>query len=247
MLPDLARLIELQDVETRAAAAAKAVADAPGRIAALDAKLDATRAAVEAAKKDLADNGTSRRSVDKDLIAAQQRLDKYKEQLMAVKTNDEYHAMQHQIEAAKREIGQHEERILELMMAADEVNARLKKAEAQLKADQASITAERSAIEKDAAVNQTAIVDLAAKRAALISQIDKSVVATFERVARVRGGIALARAEGERCVVCQVRMRPQVFNHVRQNEQILQCENCQRILYFVPPSAAPPPQPTTPA
>ena len=235
MLPDLERLIQLQDVESRSAAAARAIADAPGRIAALDAKLEAARAAVEAAKKDLADNATHRRSVDKDLLAVQQRLDKYKDQLMAVKTNDEYHAMQHQMAAAKAEIGHHEEKVLETMMAADEIAARLKAAEAQQKADTASVTAERAAIEKEAATGKAVVEECAAKRAALIAQMEKGVVATFERIAKARGGIALARAEGERCVVCQMRMRPHMFQNVRQNDQILQCESCQRILYFVPP------------
>jgi hypothetical protein len=36
-----------------------------------------------------------------------------------------------------------------------------------------------------------------------------------------------------------VRLRPQVFNTVLRNEQILQCDHCSRILYFVPvPPAA---------
>jgi predicted nucleic acid-binding Zn-ribbon protein len=238
MLPDLERLIQLQDVETRAAAAARAVADAPARIAALDARLDAARAAVEAAKKDLADNATARRAVDKDLLAAQQRLDKYKDQLMAVKTNDEYHAMQHQMAAAKDEIGHHEERVLELMMGADDINARMKRAEAQQKTDTASVTAERAAIEKDAAASRIVMEECAAKRVALIGQIDKGVAATFERLFRARGGVALARAEGERCAVCQVRLRPHLFQTVRSNDQIVQCENCHRILYFVPPAPA---------
>jgi uncharacterized protein len=238
MLPDLERLIQLQDIETRAAAAARAVADAPGRTAALDARLDAARAVVDTAKKDLADNVTARRSVDKDLLAAQQRLDKYKDQLMEVKTNEEYHAMQHQTAAAKDEIGRHEERVLELMMSADEINARAKQAEAQMKAETASVTAERAAIEKESTASRAMIEECATRRAALVAQMDKGVVAIFERVAKGRGGVGMARAEGERCTVCQVRLRPHLFQAVRQNDQILQCENCSRILFFVPPTPA---------
>ena len=105
MLPDLERLIQLQDIESRAAVASKAIAEAPGRIAALDALLQSATAALAAAKQSLADNQTHRRSIDNDLISAQQRQDKYKEQLMAVKTNDEFRAMQHQIEAVGAEVG----------------------------------------------------------------------------------------------------------------------------------------------
>ena len=88
MLPDLERLIQLQDIESRAAIANKAIAKAPGRIAALDALLQSSTAALAAAKQSLADNQTARRAIDKDLTADQQRLEKYKEQIMAVKTNE---------------------------------------------------------------------------------------------------------------------------------------------------------------
>jgi uncharacterized protein len=65
---------------------------------------------------------------------------------------------------------------------------------------------------------------------------NKGVIDTFQRIARVRG-TAVARAEGERCTVCQVRLRPAVFAEVRKNDQIVQCDSCQRILFFVTPKA----------
>ena len=235
MLPDLERLIQLQDIESRAAVASKAIAEAPARIASLDALLQSATAALAAAKQSLTDNQTHRRSIDKDLIAAQQRQEKYKEQLMAVKTNDEYRAMQHQIEAVGVEVGQHEERVLVNMMEADEVNAAIKKAEAALKAAQAKVSAERGAIESEVRTQQAALAELNAARARIIGALDnKGVIDTFERIAKVRG-TAVARAEGERCTVCQVRLRPAVFAEVRKNEQIVQCDSCNRILFFVPP------------
>ena len=42
------------------------------------------------------------------------------------------------------------------------------------------------------------------------------------------------------CTICHVRLRPQVFNTVRRNEEIVQCDSCNRILYFVPVQAAAP-------
>lgn len=237
MLPDLERLIHLQDIETRAGAAQRVVAAAPERIAALDATLAAARAALEAARAAVADNQVARRTVDKDLLASQQRLEKYKEQSMAVKTNTEFHAMQHQMAAVKAEIDQFESRTLEIMMRADELAAELKTAEARLKADEAAVAAERKAIEAERVGNEAALKSLAAERAALIGQIAPQVVSTFEKIARLRGGQGLARAEKERCIVCQVRIRPMVFQAVVRNDSIVQCDSCQRILYFVPPAA----------
>jgi predicted nucleic acid-binding Zn-ribbon protein len=239
VLPDLQRLIELQDIESRAAVASKAIAEAPGRIASLDALLQSATASLAAAKQSLTDNQTHRRSIDKDLISAQQRQEKYKEQLMSVKTNDEYRAMQHQIEAVGAEVLQHEERVLVSMMEADEVNAAIKKAESALKAAQSKVAAERGAIENEAKTNQATLAELNAARARLIGALEnKGVIDTFQRIAKVRG-TAVARAEGERCTVCQVRLRPAVFAEVRKNDSIVQCDSCNRILYFIPPAKAP--------
>lgn len=226
--------------------ATKAIADAPGRIAALDALLHDATAALETAKHHLAESKTRRNYVDKDLAAVQQRQSKYKDQLMQVKTNDEFRAMQHQIEAAAAEVGQYEEKILINMMEADEINAAIKKAEAALKAAQSKVSAERTAIEQDVKLQQAALAESTAARARLVAAMDnKGVVETFERIAKVRG-TAVARAEGERCTVCQVRLRPAVFVNVLKNDQIVQCDSCQRILYFVLPTTSASPAPPAP-
>ena len=239
MLPDLERLIQLQEIESKAAVAAKAIAEAPGRIAALDALLHDATTALEAVKHSLAESKTRRGLVDKDLAAVQQRQAKYKDQLMQVKTNDEFRAMQHQIDAVAIEVGVQEEKILINMMEADEFNAAIKKAEAALKAAQAKVGTERAAIEQDVKVQHGVVGECAGARDALIAGLnDRGLVDTFGRIAKVRG-TAVARAEGERCTVCQVRLRPAVFVHVLKNDQIVQCDSCNRILYFVAPVAAP--------
>jgi len=238
MLPDLERLIQLQDVESRAAVASKAIAEAPGRIAALDALLQSATTALAAARQSLTDNQSQRRSIDKDLIAAQQRHEKYKEQIMAVKTNEQLHAMQHQMKSVADEVGQHEERVIVSMMAADEVNASIKTAEAALKAAQAKVTSERAAIESEVKGHEAALAEANAARQKVVGALEnKGVIDTFQRIAKVRG-TAIARAEGERCTVCQVRLRPAVFAEVRKNDSIVQCDSCNRILFFMPPAAS---------
>jgi predicted nucleic acid-binding Zn-ribbon protein len=235
MSPELERLVKLQEIETRAAEAERRIAEAPREIAALDATLDAARQAVAAARQAVADNQTARRSLDKDLLSAQQRLSKYKEQLMAVKTNTEYHAMQHQISAVEGEVGNVEEQILLNMMEADERNARLKTAEAALKSAETAVAKERSAIEADAGEKRHLLEQSARDRQTLLPSIDTNVLQLFQRLLKGRAGIAVAQAADGHCSICHVRLRPQVFNTIMRNEAIIQCDSCQRILYFAGP------------
>jgi uncharacterized protein len=232
MYPELERLIQLQEIESRAAESQKRIAEAPAEITALDEKLTAARAAVAAAKQAVADNQAGRRTLDRDLSAVQQRLSKYKEQLMAVKTNEEYHAMQHQIAAAEAEIGRVEELVIVNMVDADDLAAKLKAAEAMLKNEEARIARERAAIEADIGEKRAILEDMSRRRAALLPTIDPQARQLFERVMKARQGIAVAPAVDGHCSICHVRLRPQVYHTIVRNEQIIQCDSCQRILYF---------------
>ena len=232
MLPALEHLIRLQTVETRAAEARKRIADAPGEIAALDARLTASRDAVAAATQAVADTQAARRTHDKDLITAQQRLSKYKEQLMEVKTNVEYHAMQHQIEAVIAEVSKVEEQILVNMLEADEVNARVKATEATLKSDEAGLAKERARIQSEVAAQTQILNESEKERGTIVPELDRGQLDLFERVFKGRQGIAVAQAVKGLCSVCHVRLRPQVYNTILKNEAIVQCDHCQRILYF---------------
>ena len=75
------------------------------------------------------------------------------------------------------------------------------------------------------------------ERVGIVAALDKQLLTVFEQVKRKRNGIALSEAREGVCTICHVRLRPQVFNSVRRNDSILQCDHCNRILYFVPLSA----------
>jgi uncharacterized protein len=232
MSPELEHLIKLQDIESQAADAERRIAEAPVKISALDAKLTAARNAVADAKAAIADNQARRRTFDKDLIAVQQRLSKYKEQLMTVKTNEEYHAMQHQIAAAEAEVARVEDQVLVNMVEADELSARLKAAESSLKAEEARIARERSVIEAEAADMRRVIADTTREREAVVPQMHRATLDMFQRVMKARQGIAVAPAVNGHCSICHVRLRPQVYNTIIKNDAVVQCDSCQRILYY---------------
>jgi predicted nucleic acid-binding Zn-ribbon protein len=173
-----------------------------------------------------------RRADEKEVATVQTRLAKYKDQLLEVKTNREYTAILHEIETAQNDIKAREDRILEIMVESDELNAEVKKAEADLKSAEKEIAAQRAALAKEMNELQAEIDRTAAARSALVSQIDRGALAIFETTARGRKGVAVAEARNGLCTICHVRLRPQVFNEVTKNASIIQCDSCRRILYF---------------
>jgi predicted nucleic acid-binding Zn-ribbon protein len=235
--PDLERLIRLQALDSRAAEARRLQTSIPETQRALDQKLDGARAAVDAAKEQQAANQTSRRALEKDLAAVNTRLTRYKDQLMEVKTNREYHAMQHEIETAQGEVKRVEDQMLELMVAGDDIAATLKSAEAALKTAEQDITRERADLDRQLSASAAALEKTLAERRALAAELPASVLEQYDIVAKGRRGVAVAQAKDERCTECHVRMRPMVYAEVRHNKTLVQCDSCQRFLYYVPPAA----------
>ncbi|MCU1382914.1 MAG: hypothetical protein JWL71_1611 [Acidobacteria bacterium] len=234
MNADLERLIALQKLDTTADAARKRLAAEPEHEHALEARLEAARQHVAAAKERVAVNKNTRAALDKDVAVQQGRLSKFREQGMAVKTNQEFHAIQHEIAFAQTEIKKIEDAMLERMMEADDLAAALKSAESQLAAETKAVEAERKTGSAAHVEMQATLERIAVERAALVAGLNKDVLATFEAVSRKRNGVAMSEARGGICTICHVRLRPQVFNTVLRNDSILQCDHCNRILYYVP-------------
>jgi len=234
MLPAITSLLALQDLETRAEDARKRLADAPVRIGALDAKLAEATHALDKAKAALAESTAAKRELEKEAAVAQQRVSKYKEQLMQAKDNKQFHALQHEIATFSAEVERVEGIELERMLESDERGAVVKAAEAKLAADKKSTAAEKAAIEADAATTKTTLATLLTERAELVKTIEPRLLATFEQVAKGRKGVGIARVVDGLCSACRVRLRPHLYNQLRVGDQIIQCESCVRILYWVP-------------
>lgn len=240
MSPDLERLIRLQQLELDADTRRRTLADLPAALQALDERITTRQQALDASKARLADNQSAKRAIEKDLAVVQGRLTKFKDQLMEVKTNKEYLAMQHEISMAQDGVRTFEDKILEGLMAADEIDGEIKAAEKALAEEKTKVNEERSTRQQQASKMEGEIAELSSARAKVVSEMTREAVALFEHVSRARKGHAVAEARDGHCTACHVRLRPQIYNEVRRGDKLLQCESCTRILYIVPPKPASP-------
>src|SRR5579864_6932781 len=146
MSPDLERVIALQKLVSAAHDAERRLAEEPDREKALDGRLEAARQLVATATARLTNNQTARRAVEKELAVHQGRLSKFREQAMAVKTNQEYHAVQKEIGFAQGEIKALEDKILELMLDGDEQSAAVKRADKALADEMKAVDVDKRAM-----------------------------------------------------------------------------------------------------
>src|ERR1700716_604484 len=146
MHPAIPHLIELQRVDHQIAVLRGDLEGFPRRIREAEAKLGSARAEVASAKEAHAQIIAERKKFEFDGQQWKDRARKYRDQSGAVKTNEAFKALQHEIANAEAEVAKADDRQLEVMMAAEEVERRVKNTESSLKTAEQSIAAERKAI-----------------------------------------------------------------------------------------------------
>jgi predicted nucleic acid-binding Zn-ribbon protein len=242
MNPDLEKLIELEKVDREAIRLTEEVASLPKRVTAIEEKLAEHKAAVEKAKAQIKSNEASRRQLEADIKGFQEKIAKYRSQSSSVKTNDEYRALMHEVEFAEKQIGGCEDKILELMIALEAEEKALKVAEAELKTESTDVEKEKSEARVRTAEDEKLLAGLKEKRTQLRANVNDSALQHYERVMRQRKS-AIAEARDQKCLACFVMIRPQTWQELRTNEQIVTCSSCGRILYFDSTYEPPPPPP----
>ena len=247
MLPDLERLIRLQHLDNTTVETRRAVEAIPARMSELDERLHAGRRRTEEARRRQDEMRRSRREVEKRLAEIQARLARFKDQLMTVKTNKEYTAVQHEIAAAEADVARFEDTVLKHMLQADELDAAVDAAERAAREETEAVARRRADLEDQRARMERELAGASDERARLTESIGPENLRLFESIAGQRRGLAVVEARNGHCTVCNVRLRPQVFNQILLNTGLIRCESCRRVLYHDPTRRADPPADRPPA
>lgn len=235
MLHDLELVIRTQEIDNRLADLSREITALPKHIAEIEKKLVSHERKLEADRAALSANQKDRKRCESDIQTQEQKISKLKDQMLQAKTNEQYRAFQNEIEFCQKEIGRHEDHILELMGESEPLERAVKTAEAALKAEKSQIEAEKQDARNRTAADQAALRDLQQERATVLSGINSAVVQQYERSRKSGRGTGVAEAIEGRCSACHMALRLQFFQELKRGDQVMACESCHRILYYNPP------------
>ena len=139
--------------------------------------------------------------------------------------------MQHEIETLKADNSVLEEAILKGFDAI-ETAGRARQQEQQRLADvNGQLARERTRIEGELATLGEQLAQLERQRETLVPEVPPKALTVYERILKIREGVALVPLVNDACGGCHRRLPPQVINQVFLNSDLVTCEACNRILY----------------
>ncbi len=171
------------------------------------------------------------RNRERSLQELEEQKRKIEERLLSIKTNKEYQASLQEIENIKSMISKKEDDVIEAMDTIESAMTDLKKIEEHLNTIKLRYAEKKQQIEHELKDYLDDIEKQKEKRKIIVAEINPDVFADYKKIQGIRKGKAVALAENEQCLGCNMKIPPQVYNEAVYAEKLVMCPNCHRILF----------------
>src|SRR5271154_3916068 len=172
----LQHLTRLQQVDEQIAQLLHSIAELPKHLAALEENLRGHRVALDEAEKAITAEEARRRRLDSDLLDVQQKILKYRGQSSSVKTNDEFRALQHEIDFAEAEIRKIEDQQIQVMERVESLQSSRAASAKALTDQHALVEQEKTAARATGSEQQVKLEELKAEREKHRKGVDASTL-----------------------------------------------------------------------
>lgn len=226
------KMLVIQDYDSRIMKLEKELADIPQRKAAIDSLLDEHRAAVAKAKDELKARQSDVKKAELDVEALREKIRKFREQQMQLKSNKEFRTMEDEILGVEKAIRQAEDRMLDMMETIEVAQGQVKAREAELKTEEESVKREIQGIEVRAGEVKAEVGKLRQERAGHAAEIDPDRLKHYERIFANKKDKALVSVDNGTCGGCYMKLPPYLWHEAKKQTSVVVCEYCGRLLYW---------------
>jgi predicted nucleic acid-binding Zn-ribbon protein len=238
---ELAQLIALQNADSNIRRLQTEIESIPSRRAEIEKEFDQRAFEIRGMedRRDIARHERTR--LEAEIFDQKQRAERADRNLMAAKKPEEYTAAIREADAARKQISAFETQVLEQMEISEQAEKELAERAPEVEKLRGEMEASFKTFDKQAKAQQKLLEQAHEDRERLTRELPKATSALYKRISsRIRDGVAVAEARNGACTACYMALRPQIMSQVRKGDEVITCDNCNRILYYAPNLAAQP-------
>lgn len=224
--------LKLRDAQSRHDAAAHNVRIQERRVNDLTEKLRSTQ-------QSLKENQARHANLEMDLKSRDQLIEKLRTQQQGAKNNKEYQALLVEINTRKVDRGKIEEQILVLIDIVEKQKVESGHLATHLEAEKTKLEGMRAEINDRLATLQAEVDAIRPEREAAEAQVPAKIRDLFNRLADRYDGEAMAgidrpdrRKEEYLCTACNMDLVRDIYNKLKNRDDVVFCPNCQRMLFI---------------
>jgi predicted nucleic acid-binding Zn-ribbon protein len=232
MQETIEKLLVLQDRDRKIHRVQQELAHISPERETLRARAVATQSQLDAAKNRVKQVESERKRLELDVEAKKSQIEKYANQQLQTRKNEEYKALAHEIETCKADINKIEDKEIELMEQAE--SAQKEVARAKSEADEAKklVESQITQLDQREANLKKDLAELQSGRTEIASAVDEAVRNRYERLFKSKGENVVVGVNHGVCGGCHMKLQPQILVSCKSNKELVTCSNCGRILYY---------------
>jgi predicted nucleic acid-binding Zn-ribbon protein len=204
----------------------------PTQIEKVNRSIDKINSNEEQAITHFEEMNKEKRSLERSLEDDGVQIDKSKTQLMSIKTNKEYQAMQKEISTLAKDIDDKEEKLLILMDEIDNQEKENKEYIRKSREDRSELEKKKAEMEERLAFLKSELEKLRNEKPKFLDDLEPQLKRRYQRILEKLGDFAVTHVVNEVCQGCFTTIPPQTANEVKKNDRIITCEACGRILVY---------------
>jgi len=225
-------LVEVQGIDSDIAKKVAIMEAIPKKVSSVEQPLREARSLYEKAKQRYEAHVKKKKEKEGLLDEINEKIRKLRGRTSEIKTNKEYQAHLKEIEAVETQQRGVEEEVLFLMEAVDTAQRELKGDEGKVKIEEERIEAFKKKLEEEVGETEKELDELKLQREQLVKDIEGELYHLYVQLLEAKKGLAVVETRGEVCQGCYMNIPPQLFVEIKKNEKIIQCPQCNRILYW---------------
>ena len=234
MKAELQKLIALQNLDTTIRKLEKDQEAIPERRAEIEREFDQRAFEIRALETRRDEAKHTRARLENEVVEQRGRAERAERNLMSSKKQDEYTAAIREADAARKQISALETQILEQLESLETAEAALNERADEIASLNSDRDARLKAFDDEMGTIGERLTVARKDRDEVFANLPKQMSGMYARIkARIRDGVAVAEARNRSCTACFMSLRPQVMAEIRRGEEVLTCDNCGRILYYV--------------
>jgi hypothetical protein len=191
-----------------------------------------TQSQLEAAKLRVKQIESERKQHDLEIEAKKTQIEKYLNQQLLTRKNEEYKALTHEIEMAKAVIFKIEDAQIVLMEQAEAAQKEVARATTEAAAAKKLLDDQIGKLDQREGNLKKEFAELQGSRVQVAAAVDESTRNRYERIFKSKGENVVVGVEHSACGGCHMKLPAQVMTHCRAQGEIVTCPSCGRILYF---------------
>lgn len=230
MKTKLQQLYALQLVDSHLDELQELKGDLPGEVQSLEEQLAGLGDERKNHASSMKQSFSQRDDADAHIISLKERLEKYKKQQFAVRTNREYDALTREMDTATETITKLEKDMEQLEATATVARTQMEEADVKIAELEKILTEKRTALAEVSKATEDEELHFTHERDKLVARITKPDLAAYERIRKAKRGTAVVPVKRQACGGCHNRVPPQKLLELRKNDRMYTCERCGRIM-----------------